>query len=163
MIEPTFKTTISTPNSDKVIDILNQALVDTLSVQTQAKFSHWNVKGLLFFPLHELFDKIYGDLVSGADTIAERIAQLGEVANGTINEIHESTNIPQFEIVTFQGIEFLKKFSLSLSKLANSSREAISKTLELKDEATADIFIEITRALDKDLWFLESHLNIGEK
>jgi len=45
-----------------------------------------------------------------------------------------------------------------LGTLANAARKAIDDTGKLGDQATADVFTEITRAADKDLWFLEAHL-----
>ncbi|WP_416309676.1 ferritin-like domain-containing protein, partial [Spirulina sp. 06S082] len=37
-------------------------------------------------------------------------------------------------------------------------REAIDKTDAAGDADTADLYTEISRAIDKRLWFLESHL-----
>jgi starvation-inducible DNA-binding protein len=45
-----------------------------------------------------------------------------------------------------------------LATLANAARTAIDETDKLGDKATADLFTEVTRAADKDLWFLEAHL-----
>ena len=43
-------------------------------------------------------------------------------------------------------------------RLAKSSRAAIDTSNNLGDAATADLFVEIVRGLDKGLWFLEAHL-----
>jgi len=37
-------------------------------------------------------------------------------------------------------------------------RAAIDESTRLGDMSTADLFTEISRAADKDLWFLEAHL-----
>jgi starvation-inducible DNA-binding protein len=37
-------------------------------------------------------------------------------------------------------------------------REAIAKTADLGDADTSDLYTEISRAIDKQLWFLEAHL-----
>ena len=37
-------------------------------------------------------------------------------------------------------------------------REAIAETDELGDADTADLFTQISREVDKYLWFLEAHL-----
>jgi starvation-inducible DNA-binding protein len=52
----------------------------------------------------------------------------------------------------------LKALSARLADVANKAREAIDSTDRLGDKGTADIFTEISRAADKDLWFLEAHL-----
>jgi Ferritin-like domain len=46
----------------KAVEMLNAWLADCIDLQTQAKQAHWNVKGLHFIALHELFDGINEDL-----------------------------------------------------------------------------------------------------
>ena len=52
----------------------------------------------------------------------------------------------------------MKALSARLADVANKAREAIDSTDRLGDKGTADIFTEISRAADKDLWFLGAHL-----
>ncbi|MGL5877418.1 MAG: ferritin-like domain-containing protein, partial [Xenococcaceae cyanobacterium] len=40
----------------EVVKLLNQTLAATLDLKTQVKQAHWNVKGMNFYQLHELFD-----------------------------------------------------------------------------------------------------------
>src|SRR5664280_2433951 len=70
----------------KVIEILNARLADAVDLKTQVKHAHWNVKGPQFFQLHELFDFIASHLEDQSDLIAERVTQLGGVANGTARQ-----------------------------------------------------------------------------
>src|SRR5437899_7167042 len=63
--------------------LLNQRLADAVDLQTQMKQAHWNVKGPHFIGLHELFDKIDEAVEAYVDLIAERIVQLGGIAEGT--------------------------------------------------------------------------------
>lgn len=44
-------------------------------LQLQLKQAHWNVKGLKFIGLHELFDKIRKDVEIYMDEIVERAEQ----------------------------------------------------------------------------------------
>ena len=41
---------------------------------------------------------------------------------------------------------------------ANALREAVQEFDDLDDPITSDLFATMTRELDKDLWFLETHL-----
>src|SRR3954463_11802128 len=68
----------------EVIGLVNQRLADIIDLQTQLKQAHWNVKGPHFIGLHELFDKIAEDVENYVDLIAERIVQLGGIAEGTV-------------------------------------------------------------------------------
>jgi starvation-inducible DNA-binding protein len=44
------------------------------------------------------------------------------------------------------------------AKVASAVRAAIDKTDNAGDVDTADLFTSFSRALDKNLWFLEAHL-----
>jgi starvation-inducible DNA-binding protein len=142
----------------KVIEILNARLADALDMKTQAKHAHWNVKGIHFFQLHELFDSIATHLEDHSDLIAERLVQLGGVANGTARQAAANSSIKEYDLHAVKGEEHVKALVQRLSTLANAARKAIDDTGKLGDQATADLFTEVTRAADKDLWFLEAHL-----
>ena len=45
-----------------------------------------------------------------------------------------------------------------LAEFGKAVRADIDKADELGDKDTADIFTEISRETDKQLWFVESHL-----
>src|SRR5437879_13037778 len=64
--------------------LMNQRLADAVDLQLQMKQAHWNVKGPHFIGLHELFDQIDEAVESYVDLIAERIVQLGGIAEGTV-------------------------------------------------------------------------------
>src|SRR6266568_8954924 len=64
--------------------LMNQRLADAVDLQMQMKQAHWNVKGPSFIGLHELFDKVDEAVESYVDMIAERIVQLGGIAEGTV-------------------------------------------------------------------------------
>ncbi len=69
------------PLEDDVIkyshEILDDILIKLLYVQKQSKYSHWNIKGILFIPIHKFFDDLFDIATASSDKIAERIAQLG--------------------------------------------------------------------------------------
>lgn len=142
----------------QLIAILNARLADTLDVQSQAKFAHWNVKGKDFHQLHLLFDSIAEHLEEGVDSIAERVTALGGVASGTVRQAAAASQVPEFDFNTKDGMEIVRVLSDRLAALSNGAREAIDETDELGDKATADLFTELVRAMDKDLYFLEAHL-----
>ena len=64
--------------------LMNQRLASAVDLQMQMKQAHWNVKGPSFIGLHELFDKVSEAVEGYVDEIAERIVQLGGVAEGTV-------------------------------------------------------------------------------
>ena len=45
-----------------------------------------------------------------------------------------------------------------LATVTNAMRDAIDATEDVGDAVTADLFTGVTADLDKQLWFVESHL-----
>jgi starvation-inducible DNA-binding protein len=149
---------LSEDTKSKVIEILNARLADTVDLKTQVKHAHWNVKGIHFFQLHELFDSVASHLEDQSDLIAERVTQLGGVANGTARQAASDSTIKEYDFNAVKGEDHVHALVERLGTLANAARKAIDDTGKLGDQATADVFTEVTRAADKDLWFLEAHL-----
>jgi starvation-inducible DNA-binding protein len=143
---------------EKVIAILNARLADTLDVQTQTKFAHWNVKGSDFYQLHLLFDEIAEHLEDAVDLIAERATALGGRANGTVRQSAANSQIEEYEVDAIKGMDHVRALSDRLGTLGNAYRDAIDQTDHLGDTGTSDVFTELVRQADKDLYFLESHI-----
>jgi starvation-inducible DNA-binding protein len=148
---------ISLENREQLVSLLNKQLADTFDLYSQTKQAHWNVKGRDFFQLHELFDKLATGLTDHVDTIAERATALGGTALGTTRMAASASRLPEYpEIV--EGLESVAALAERYGKLAASTRAAIDAATELGDADTADLFTEVSRDLDKSLWFLEAHL-----
>jgi starvation-inducible DNA-binding protein len=142
----------------KVIEILNQTLAATLDLKTQTKQAHWNVKGMDFYQLHELFDEIATELEEYVDMVAERVTALGGVAMGTARIAAAESILPEYALDAVSGAEHVTALADRFGAYAKHLREAISSTDELGDADTADLYTEISRTIDKRLWFLEAHL-----
>jgi len=142
----------------EVIDLLNARLADAIDLKTQAKQAHWNVKGTQFMSLHELFDSVATHLDDQADMLAERVTALGGIALGTARAVASTSSLPEYDLNAVTGEQHVRALARGLAQLANAARAAINRSTELGDQGTADLFTEIVRAADKDLWFLEAHL-----
>ena len=142
-----------------VVGLLNDNLADAIHLTLQAKQAHWNVKGPGFYPLHELFDKLYDEAGDWADLLAERAVQLGGIAEGTLAEVSKSTRLQAYPPTLAAGRAHLEALIDSLSGFARTVRAAAGKAGESGDSDTEDLFTEISRGADKMLWFLEAHLH----
>ena len=156
----TFPTSVSLDESTRqeIIQLLNARLADTLDLKLQTKHAHWNVKGPEFFQLHELFDEIATHLEAHSDLIAERITALGGVANGTTRQAAAASSIPEYDLNATDGLSHVRALVDRLARLANQARSDIDRADDLDDRGTSDLLTEIVREADKDLWFLEAHL-----
>jgi len=146
----------------EMVPLLNAHLADGIDLALQAKQAHWNVKGPHFLPLHELFDKVYDEASEWNDLVAERAVQLGGTAEGTLQAVSGKTRLSAYKVELTSGKDHLEALSDALARYGRSVREAIDAADQAGDADTADLFTEISRASDKTLWFLESHLR-GEE
>ena len=142
-------------------EILNQTLADSLDLYTQTKQAHWNVKGVHFYQLHLLFDEIAGEILDYVDLFAERITSLGGTAFGTVRMAAEASSLPDYPTDIDEGMEFVVALAERLAHYGETLRENIDVTDDLGDKDTADIYTEVSRDIDKRLWFLEAHLQAG--
>lgn len=154
------KTKIDIPEQNRiaVIELLNQALASAIDLKTQAKQAHWNVKGLDFYQLHLLFDEMAEELEDFVDTIAERVTILGGTALGTAVMAAERSELPQYPADIYTGKEHVEALVDRYAVLGKSLRKSIELTEAQNDADTADLFTEVSRAIDKRLWFLEAHI-----
>ncbi len=143
---------------EKVIEILNQRLADASDLKSQAKQAHWNVKGMNFIALHELFDQVASDLDPHVDDIAERITTLGGVALGTVRVAAQNSSLSEYPLEISDGAAHVDALSNALADFGKKVRADIDATDELGDKDTADLFTGISRSIDKMLWFVEAHL-----
>ena len=141
-----------------MITLLNQQLADTFDLYSQVKQAHWNVKGMHFVQLHLLFDELAKSLIEYIDLIAERVTALGGMVTGTIRMASTNSQLPEFPVEIVEGKQVLDVLAMRYGVYGSSSRAAIAKAAEDGDQATADLFTEISRTIDKHLWFLDAHL-----
>ncbi|HZZ78342.1 MAG TPA: DNA starvation/stationary phase protection protein Dps [Gemmataceae bacterium] len=154
-----FKTKNDLPEAtrSKAIDLLNARLADAIDLQTQTKQAHWNVKGPTFIGLHELFDKINEDVEDYVDEIAERAVQLGGVAEGTARMVAKRSSLSEYPSSAVDCRSHVDALSSALAAFGKGARKAINDANEIGDLDTADLFTEISRGVDKWLWFVEAH------
>ena len=145
-----------------LVQLLNERLADLIDLQLQAKQAHWNVKGPNFIALHELFDSVAEDTEEFVDTVAERIVALGGIAEGTISIVGQRTKLAAYPPNITSGRDHVETLSTALATAGKAVRTAIDRATELGDADTADLFTGISRDFDKQLWFVEAHLQ-GDK
>jgi starvation-inducible DNA-binding protein len=155
-----FKTKNDLPETTRVkaVELLNARLADCIDLQTQTKQAHWNVKGPNFIALHELFDKVNEAVEDYVDDIAERAVQLGGVAEGTARSAAKRSALAEYPAKAADGRSHVEALSSALAAFGAAARKAIDQSDDLGDLDTADLFTEVSRGIDKWLWFVEAHL-----
>jgi starvation-inducible DNA-binding protein len=142
----------------KLVDLLNARLADAFDLYSQLKQAHWNVKGSDFIQLHELYDDVAGSVLGFVDEIAERATALGGLATGTARMAAEASTLDEYPLDATAGLDTVEVVADRLAAFGEVVREGIDQSDKLGDADTADLFTEISRAIDKHLWFVEAHL-----
>lgn len=142
----------------QMADLLNARLADGVDLVYQIKTAHWNVTGPSFIGLHEFFDKVYEEAVGWVDEIAERAVQLGAAAEGTVRLSAERSELAEFPHGLRRQEQVLRALADALAAFGVGVRAGVETADKAGDADTADMLTDVSRACDKALWMVESHL-----
>ncbi len=137
---------------------LNAALADAIALGLAIKQAHWNVKGRNFIAVHELFDTVRDNLNEQIDTFAERVQVLDGVAKGTVEIVAEAATLDPYPTDLTKAEDHIREICARMRAYGEKVRKSIDAVGDAGDEGTADAFTAASRTADKDLWFMESHL-----
>lgn len=141
----------------EVVGLLNARLADCIDLQSMCKQAHWNVRGPQFIALHKLFDEVYDAVGEYTDLLAERVVQLGGIAEGTARVAAQRTTLVDYPLTITRASEHVAALSDALAQFGRETRVGIEEMNELEDAGSADILTEISRGIDQWLWFVEVH------
>src|ERR1700748_3156319 len=109
----------------KICALMNGRLADAIDLEAQMKQAHWNVKGPNFIGLHELFDKIYASVEDYVDLIAERIVQLGGIAQGTVRISASRSKLKEYPHTISESVDHVNAVVEALSTFGREVRASI--------------------------------------
>ncbi len=139
------------------MEALQARLADGIDLALVIKQAHWNLKGPQFIGIHLMLDKFRAEVSEWNDMMAERIVQLGGTARGTVQEVEQRTALEPYPTDIYKIADHLAALIERYAAVANAVRKNIDDTDEAGDPGTSDLFTEVSRGLDKQLWFLEAH------
>jgi starvation-inducible DNA-binding protein len=145
------------------IELLNKHLAAAIDLHAQMKQAHWNVRGPSFISIHELFDKVSAEVEEFSDQIAERAGGLGGTAYGTVQMAAERSFLIPYPLGIADETQHIFAVSSALAAFGQSAREAIKLADDFGDADTADLFTQISRGIDQQLWFVEAHIDPQKK
>lgn len=148
---------LSTDAQTQIADALNQCVAETAVTTMMAQNFHWNVTGMAFGPLHELFQKMYEDHFVAQDDLAERIKALDAHAEGTLAGMLKRSKVQEHD-GNATAEEMIKALQDAQETLAATLAGAGELAAEHGDTLTEDLCIARGQTHEKFAWFLRSHL-----
>jgi starvation-inducible DNA-binding protein len=155
---PTTRNSIHDNARKTAIAALAARMADGIDLALAIKHAHWNVRGPQFIAVHEMLDTLRTEIDDHVDTMAERISQLAGSPQGTLQGVAGATALPAYP-ADAKGIEpHLTALADRFGALANAVRKDIDEVGAAGDATSADVLTQVSRGLDKALWFIEAHL-----
>ena len=134
----------SSERSHRLIKLCNDRLADAMDLQLQCKHAFWNTTAL---DLRQLFDQVNKSVGVYTDRIAERVVEIGGVANSTERVVPTWSHLlcPSDALCRNHA----STLATTLGSFAELARQAIDTSNEFSDFASADMFTEISHGVDK--------------
>jgi starvation-inducible DNA-binding protein len=143
----------------ELAELLNTTLADEHVLYTKLRNYHWNVTGMHFHSLHEMFEEQYDQVKVLADEIAERTRKLGYRSIGTMSAFLEYARVAEGSNETMQAQEMIEDLLNTNEAIVRNLRSDIDKCTEAyHDEGTADLLIATMREHESMAWMLRAML-----
>lgn len=140
----------------KVVESLKTLQADALVMYVKFHNYHWNVKGPQFYAIHEATEKMYDDLSTLYDDLAERVLQLGEKPYVTIKSAIDAARVKEETKVDFTTEEVVAGITGDFAHLLGEFRVLSDIAGEADDKGTVAFADELVAKLEKDLWMLKA-------
>lgn len=140
-----------------VTDALNVLVADYQVHYQKLRNYHWNVKGPLFFGLHEKFEELYTAAALKVDALAERVLALGVKPFSTLKDqlaharLAEDEGNPSAEAM-------VETTMADLSTLNDSLRATAKLAADAGDDGTVNLLDPMADEQEQTAWMLRAFL-----
>lgn len=156
--------TIATTASDPTVaagasQFLSPLVHGLQALVINGKQAHWHVRGANFIGVHEFLDVVVEHAGAFADTAAERIVALGLPIDARVSKVAEKAAATQVAAGFANSDDIVRAVVADIDAILVDVKAAIEGLDEI-DLTSQDIAIEIMHGLEKDRWFLISHIAV---
>ncbi len=142
---------------EAICEALNQCVAETAVTTMLAQNFHWNVTGMAFGPLHDLFQKIYEDHFTAQDDLAERVKALGGHAEGQLAAMLKRSKVAEHD-----GHATAQQMVEALAHAQETVAATLAGTAAVAEEhgdlLTQDLAIGRGQTHEKFAWLLRAYL-----
>lgn len=150
---------ISADNTKGVVALLSRLLADEHLLYMRLRNYHWNVVGMSFGALHELFEQQYEALADDIDEIAERVRSLGAVTPGTLTEYLQMATLAEQPGQLPDDRGMVAQLTTDHEAIIRHLRRDIRATDEQYDDiGTSDFLTQLLEKHEKYAWMLRAHI-----
>lgn len=148
---------LSTDARSAIAEALNQSVAETAVTTMLAQNFHWNVTGMAFGPLHQLFQEIYEDHFVAQDDLAERIRAIDAHAEGMLAGMLKRSKVGEHDGHASDQ-EMIRVMKEAQETLAATLAGCGQLAAEHGDTLTEDLCIARGQTHEKFAWMLRAHL-----
>ncbi|ETT49088.1 Dps family protein [Paenibacillus sp. FSL K6-1122] len=144
-------------NATALQEVLNRQIAGWSVLYTKLHNFHWYVQGPHFFTLHAKFEELYNLATANMDEVAERLLAIGGRPVATMTEQLRLSPIEEAQ-GRLSAERMVESVVADLHTMVEVIRQGIHEAGEAEDNATEDMLIGFTAALDKEVWMLTAFL-----
>ncbi|SET34456.1 Dps family protein [Hymenobacter actinosclerus] len=138
---------------DAVAKEMQATVAELLELYHDAKQSHWNLRGPLYYQLHEVLQEYAETYLKYTDIMAERALQVGRPIDGRTGVIAATADLGGYPGGFLEDRQVLDLMSSRVDIVAKRVRERIERVGKI-DETTSNLLQELSHDLDKQAWQL---------
>lgn len=141
-----------------LIDGYRVLLASNFTLYLKTHNAHWNVTGMFFTQLHELFGDQYQELWEATDAIAENMRKLDAFAPGSMSEFRKYTVVDEFDSPQ-PARDYIERLYMDHERMMILINR-VFKLAEAEDKQDhMDFLAGRLDAHSKMRWFLKSLIN----
>ncbi|WP_433707563.1 Dps family protein [Paenibacillus illinoisensis] len=138
-------------------EVLNRQIAGWSVLYTKLHHFHWYVQGPHFFTLHAKFEELYNLATANMDEVAERLLAIGGRPVATMSEQLRLSPVDEAQ-GQLSAERMVESVVSDLRTMVEVIEQGIHAAGEAEDNATEDMLIGFTAALDKEIWMLNAFL-----
>jgi starvation-inducible DNA-binding protein len=144
-------TSLSPEAAATVAEAMQPTLVELIDLALTGKQLHWAVVGKRFKPVHEHLDELIEEYREYSDTVAEYMSTIGIVPDGRSVRVASDATTDPVDAAFLNDETVIDLMTDRIRTVVTNVRERMPAVAEV-DTAAEDLLIQVTRALDKQLW-----------
>lgn len=141
-----------------LIDGYKIYLASNFALYLKTHNAHWNVTGMFFTQLHELFGDQYQDLWEATDAIAENIRKLDAFAPGGLAEYKRFSLIDDFDSV-LPAKGYIERLFMDHERMIILINKVFQLAEAENKQDHMDFLASRLDAHSKQRWFLKTLIN----